>query len=1725
MLALHILIIPAWSGPQHWGSGYPYLAVMRKIDTLGNMELMVYEPPLRAKNATWISRWTNRDSNYKNAIPGGVVVGNFWPGDFGKDYLVVLYQNLTQLSIKVFEPPEFFTTKNWSNVSSKNLSIVNCLAATAGDLLGQGRDQLILLLQDTLGLKVAILSPPSSPTSNVWAITSQVQLPSISGSVRGFACGDFWGEKIDRLAIASTNSGNTKLDFFRLVGSAVELIVSDTAGDLPQLAQNGLVAADYTRDGFDVLTFVNADPTKGFELRVAPARSPDEKPNPGPTYTGKALSGQWFPGAGGSATKVVMTGRFDANASTFPHAVASGRIFGYIKDDHDFMTRYPYDARPDVEIAFTHRIPTKGERPPYGWPAKNETITYEINLKNNGQTTIPNGSAKLRVWINTPYRNADIHPSTSGSPDFVLPVNQDIPPFDPNNPSYVKVTVNATWPYDLITASPGATWKKLNIEEVGERWLVVALDCTGDTNLRNNRYEAALHAMTFHPVFRYNSTLADRQPTVLGDPCSKEYLSRKLADAVTCTWERSRTTNNEDVLQRVFFDGYEIGWPDDLPEPQRTELWQEIQNQYEGWRELEGWWGVGQGWERFNWDYSGELHETGHLFHPLGDLYWYGVLPFWTGTAKMADGTPVQFNTYMWGPELFGSYSPAVMGPPACEMMKRCLVGVRNAYIGGWESLAPDRMYVRVVDRNGNPVSGADISLWRYRDSAPYATGLTNADGQWDITYLFGSSEVDQFGRRHYDNGSLIHALAQIFTVKIGNYQDAIIWGMEDIFSHSRLTRMYYSFVNENEWTWDFRTNYDPLAPEPSFTLETAVEARKVKLGIQGTAGATYRLYRRWEPAYIRTHIGDFTAQDNALTILQDMAEPDSRCRGRYRAIYEVTEVVGDTESLPRSVAVIGLLNARGVTTQADGKLLVAANNGDANPFCILFNGTTPYQEYLYHFRFGHTANKVVPSLLSPGRYYATLAFSDYDPDYRFDLIPSPPGGGGYDVRNDLGRFLAIEYSTTSPYTIKLTSAQTASAFKPNDGVGYSSSAWWGPSEWGIVQQVSEDTLTVDKLIFPPGLDEPWLTGIRLAGRPGSDASLRELQDALGLATILKNGKEYVVIADTGNSRIVVWDDTTGYVTHWQWQANGLILTPTADIVRPAAVAAHPTEQGKFFVLDRQSDRQSKLYSFSFNGTTLQLESGYPVNIDVGDYSLVCGGGEIGLAAAVDPSNGKLILAITDAQQGRVLELMQSEQGWQTVATYTKPIGVFAGSDILSHPHDVAYVAEKCTFKLFALDDAQRVVLLNQKNIVRPDLVTSDIKFYKPNSPELPENEVTPEIGKLVTCKAILTNKGCSDTGIFNVKWNLDGKQVGYGSHKNLVPGATSDDNVRFDWTPTNWGVHSLEFIADVDNHVSELDEQNNTITKEITPLDTTPPTTPGTPTLSSGTNPNNTGTYSLCWTASTDSGGSGLKEYLLERSNSTCKGDMCFRIRQKFPVPTNNFAENSLSEGNYDYLVIAIDNAGNISDPSGSLTVVVDKTPPTGTILINNNATYTNTTSVTLNLSAQDTLSGLNQMQFSNNGTTWSTAEAYATKKAWVLTTGDGKKTVYVKFSDKAGNWSQAYSDNIILDTTKPTITSILDSPDPFYTKLGQVSKISYTLADNLSSSLEVYVYVYTYTGSLVRTLGPYKQALGSNSTTWDGKDSKGAYVTNSFYKYQIKATDQAGNSTTSSYYYVTKM
>src|SRR3989338_4950009 len=117
-------------------------------------------------------------------------------------------------------------------------------------------------------------------------------------------------------------------------------------------------------------------------------------------------------------------------------------------------------------------------------------------------------------------------------------------------------------------------------------------------------------------------------------------------------------------------------------------------------------------------------------------------------------------------------------------------------------------------------------------------------------------------------------------------------------------------------------------------------------------------------------------------------------------------------------------------------------------------------------------------------------------------------------------------------------------------------------------------------------------------------------------------------------------------------------------------------------------------------------------------------------------------------------------------------------------------------------------------------------------------------------------------------------------------------------------------------------------------------------------------------------------------------------------------------------------DKAGNASVVY-SKAITLDTIAPTGSIDINSGADYTTSVNVILSLSGTDVGSGLDKMILSDGRVTAAVflPEDYFPTKPFTLIPDDGLKTVYVTYYDKAGNASQSYSKQIILDTIAPQV------------------------------------------------------------------------------------------------------
>jgi len=165
--------------------------------------------------------------------------------------------------------------------------------------------------------------------------------------------------------------------------------------------------------------------------------------------------------------------------------------------------------------------------------------------------------------------------------------------------------------------------------------------------------------------------------------------------------------------------------------------------------------------------------------------------------------------------------------------------------------------------------------------------------------------------------------------------------------------------------------------------------------------------------------------------------------------------------------------------------------------------------------------------------------------------------------------------------------------------------------------------------------------------------------------------------------------------------------------------------------------------------------------------------------------------------------------------------------------------------------------------------------------------------------------------------------------------------------------------------------------------------------------------------------------------------------------------------DGTYTYRITTVDQAGNMASAEGA--AVLDKAAPVGTILINSDSTYTIAPSVTLNLTYSDAVSGMDKMSFSDDNLTWSAWEIPAVAESWSLPGADGTKYVYVRYSDKAGNYATNLNDSIILDTVDPYFSSgptVTETPVNSWST-HTTPTFAFTAADVTSGVKEIHSYI----------------------------------------------------------------
>jgi peptidoglycan hydrolase-like protein with peptidoglycan-binding domain len=230
------------------------------------------------------------------------------------------------------------------------------------------------------------------------------------------------------------------------------------------------------------------------------------------------------------------------------------------------------------------------------------------------------------------------------------------------------------------------------------------------------------------------------------------------------------------------------------------------------------------------------------------------------------------------------------------------------------------------------------------------------------------------------------------------------------------------------------------------------------------------------------------------------------------------------------------------------------------------------------------------------------------------------------------------------------------------------------------------------------------------------------------------------------------------------------------------------------------------------------------------------------------------------------------------------------------------------------------------------------------------------------------------------------------------------------------------------------------------------------------------------------------------------------------------------------------------------------DSSPPSDvSVVIDNNNSSTSSGNVTLSLTAVEPYSNAIYMIISEDSSfedsVW---EDFSSSKSWTLSSGDGTKTIYVKFKDNKSNTSAVISDSIVIDSTtettdtSETTTEITDITTTTDTTVTNTSTTTDTTVTNTSTTT-VLISTFMKSGSkagevmnLQKLLndyananlfvdgdfGPATDVAVKNFQTSQGLDADGMIGANTraaLNAVQVGATVSTGATTSSSDYVFT--
>ncbi len=386
-----------------------------------------------------------------------------------------------------------------------------------------------------------------------------------------------------------------------------------------------------------------------------------------------------------------------------------------------------------------------------------------------------------------------------------------------------------------------------------------------------------------------------------------------------------------------------------------------------------------------------------------------------------------------------------------------------------------------------------------------------------------------------------------------------------------------------------------------------------------------------------------------------------------------------------------------------------------------------------------------------------------------------------------------------------------------------------------------------------------------------------------------------------------------------------------------------------------------------------------------------------------------------------------------------------------------------------------------------------------------------------------------------------DGVQIGITTNSSTIPNLTGPVEIGRRGDATRY----------LDGYLDELRISKGIArwTSNFTPpsapydVDTTTPTVSSTSPAGSATGVGVSSAISATFSEDMDSSTITTSAFTLSSSSGSVSGTVSYSNKVATFTPSSNLSYSTtytatITTGVKDAGGNAMSSNYTWSFTTGS---APDTTAPSGSVTVSGGSSYTNSTTITLNLSATDNV-GVTGYYLSDSSTTpsasasgWTpvtSTTSYSGSVSYTLSSGEGSKTIYAWYKDAAGNVSTTASATITYDTTVPTVTISSPTSSSTYTSTSSTISLGGSASDSSSGISSVSWSNNrggngTATGTASWTISSISLSSGDNVitvTAKDGANNSGTdtlqvtYGTGSTISAPTVSTGSASSVTTSS-------